>query len=258
MMAQISPRRPETEDNALVKMCDVGVRYRFLTQRYTTLKGRLLGLLQRDNAPPAEFWALRGVTLEARPGDVVGLVGPNGAGKSTILRVLAGILPPTEGHVETRGDVRPVLDVMGTLNAELTGRQNCYLYGALNRIPKRDMHDVVARVADFSELDAFFDVPVKCYSSGMAARLGFSLAVQVRPEILLLDEILGVGDEHFQKKSHFKMMKLIDRGTIVVIASHNLAFVEQVCSTAALVWGGSIHGKGRPKEIIRQYRAMSP
>jgi len=250
-------RAPVPVSDTFIHVNNVGVKYRFLTERQTTLKGRLFGFLRRETAATSEFWALRGVDLNAAPGDVIGLIGPNGAGKSTLLRVLAGILRPAEGSVESKGKIRPLLDVMGTLNVDLTGRQNCFSYGALYRIPKSEVTNAVARIEEFSELQAFFDVPVKCYSSGMMARLGFALAVQFQPEILLIDEVLAVGDEHFQKKSYFKMLKLIERGTIVVVSSHNLAFVEQVCSKAVLMANGSIHGSGRPADIVREYRALS-
>jgi ABC-type polysaccharide/polyol phosphate transport system ATPase subunit len=248
-------RQTETSaSGALVRLENAGIRYRLLTHENRTLKGRVMNLLRGHASPEAPFWALRGATFSAAPGDVVGLVGPNGAGKSSLLRLIAGVLSPSEGTVEVRGAIRPLLDLMGPLNGELTGRENCYLYGALNRIPRAEMDRLIPRIVDFSELGTFFDVPIKCYSAGMAARLAFSLATLLKPEILLVDEVLSVGDEHFQKKSYFRMLKLIEGGAIVIIASHNLSFLEEMCSKVILLERGKVQASGRPREVIAQYR----
>jgi ABC-2 type transport system ATP-binding protein len=240
-----------------VKLEDVGLRYRLLTARETTLKGRVLSALSFKRPSRTEFWALRNVSVEWRTGEVVGLVGPNGSGKSTLLRVVAGILDPTVGRCVTNGSIAPILDINSSLNPNLTARQNVLLYGALNRVRRAEMEERIEKIREFSELGPFFDVPVKTYSSGMLARLGFSTATELRPQILLLDEVLSVGDEHFQRKSYFRMMKLIERGSLVVVVSHNLSFLEGICSRVVFLLEGEVRGDGRPAEIIEKYRRVA-
>jgi ABC-type polysaccharide/polyol phosphate transport system ATPase subunit len=237
-----------------VRLEAVGVRYRLLTEQERTLKGRILGALSRRTAGGCEFWALRDINLEVHEGEVLGVIGANGSGKSTLLRVIARILYPTEGQVASRGEIRPLLDLASTINGNLTGRQNAFLYAALNRIPRKQMEELIPAIRDFTELGPFFDVPVRMYSSGMIARLSFALATQFRPDVLLIDEVLAAGDEHFQRKSYFRMMKLIERGSLVIIVSHNLAFIEQVCTRAALLSEGRIMADGRPSEVVAAYR----
>lgn len=247
-------RRTSAAANVYVKLESVSVKYKLLTERQRTLKGRILGMFQRTPEAKCEFWALRDIDFEAQQGDIVGIIGPNGSGKSTLLRVIARILYPTQGRVSSQGDIRPLLDISSTINGNLTGRQNAYLYAALHRIPQDKMKEVIPAVRDFAELGPFFDVPVRTYSSGMLARLSFALATQLRPDILLIDEALSAGDEYFQRKSYFRMMKLIERGSLVMIVSHNLPFVEQVCNRAIFLSEGKIIADGRPGEVVSRYR----
>lgn len=247
-------RRAVAAEPVFVRLESVGVKYRLLTERERTIKGRILGALSRRPRLEYEFWALREISFEARQGDVVGIIGANGSGKSTLLRVIARIIYPTEGQVLSRGEIRPLLDLASTINGNLTGRQNAFLYAALNRIPRAQMEEWIPAIRDFAELGPFFDVPVRMYSSGMLARLSFALATQIRPDVLLIDEALSAGDEHFQRKSYFRMMKLIERGSLVMIVSHNLPFIEQVCTRAMLLSEGRLVADGRPGEIVSKYR----
>jgi len=201
-----------------------------------------------------EFWALRGLNLAFSHGEVVGLAGPNGSGKSTLLRLLAGVIEPAEGTIERPARVSALLEPTGVLNGNLSGRQNAYLYAALNGIPRAEMAAAIPKVEEFAELGAFFDVAVRTYSSGMLARLAFSLATQFRPEVLLIDELLSVGDEHFQKKSYFRMMKLIEKGSLVVVVSHHLGFLESACSRAILLVGGEVQAEGPAGAVVAGYR----
>jgi lipopolysaccharide transport system ATP-binding protein len=237
-----------------VRLEDVGVRYRLLTERDLTLKGRILSALASHAAQRSEFWALRNVSLEVTHGEVVGIIGPNGSGKSTLLRVIARILEPTEGRLQLQGEVQPLLDLMSTLNPNLTGRENAFAFGALNRIPRAKVSELMPNVIDFAELGPFFDVPVKTYSSGMVARLAFALATQTRPDVLLIDEVLAVGDEHFSRKSYFRMLKLIERGSLVMIVSHNLALIEQLCTRVVFLSGGHVVADGAPAGVVTRYR----
>lgn len=242
------------EKSPNIQLHSVGVKYRFLTPANSTIKGRVLGLLRRRVAPASEFWALRGVDLTVSSGEVLGVIGPNGGGKSTLLQTMARVIHPAEGTVGSCGAIRPLLDVMGTLNGALTAYENCRLYAALHQIPREEMAEFIPKVREFSELGPFFDVPVKCYSAGMVSRLAFSLATQFRPEILLVDEMLSVGDEHFQRKSYFRMAKLIEKGNLVVLVSHDLHYIQQVCTKAILLVGGKIIDSGAPRTIIARYR----
>ena len=212
-----------------IRLEDVGVRYTILAEDQRTFKGRVLNLF-RGVPDSARFWALRNLNVEIKPGQVVGLVGRNGSGKSTLLKVMSGVLDPTEGAVSISGRMLPILELGAAMSTELTGRENVYLTCSLLKISRPQADELIPQILSFSELGMFFDVPLKTYSSGMAARLAFSVSTQIQPEVLILDEILGVGDEAFQKKSYFRLRKLIDNGVIVVMVSHNATVVEQLCN----------------------------
>src|ERR1035437_9833128 len=182
----------EAQGRQNIALSNVGVRYILLTEDQRTFKGRVLHLF---GAPTARFWALDDITLNIAPGEVVGIVGRNGSGKSTLLRVMSGVIYPTVGTVAITGRVSPLLELGGAFNFELTGRENAYLYGAIFRFSRERMDEIIPHIIAFSELGAFFDIPTKSYSSGMVARLAFSVATQLQPEILLIDEVLSVGDE---------------------------------------------------------------
>lgn len=240
-----------------IELKGVGVRYRLLTEKARTLKGRVLSALSSQESSGAEFWALRDLDLSANAGEVLGIVGSNGSGKSTMLRVLSRIILPTEGEVKTIGRVTPVLDLSSTLNPEFSGRENANIFGALHGVPKEQIEEWIPRLVEFTELGPFFEVPLKAYSSGMVARLAFGLSTQLNPEILLLDEVLSVGDEHFQRKSYFRVRKLIDRGNLVIIVSHSMAVLEQLCTRMVLLHGGKIVADGKPGHVVPEYRRIS-
>jgi ABC-2 type transport system ATP-binding protein len=244
----------EAQRRQSIALSNVGVRYILLTEDQRTFKGRVLHLF---GGPTARFWALRNISLAIAPGEVVGIVGSNGSGKSTLLRVMAGVIYPTVGTVAITGRVGPLLELGGAFNFELTGRENAYLYGSIFRFSRERMDEILPQIIAFSELGAFFDIPVKSYSSGMVARLAFSVATQLQPEILLVDEVLSVGDEQFQKKSFLRIQKLIDRGSIVVMVSHNSALIEQLCNRVVYLSAGEIVGDGKPKQTLAQYHRDS-
>lgn len=240
--------------DTLLRLDSVSLRYQLVHDDARTFKGRLLSALSIRPTKPVEFWALDQVSMEFGRGEVVGIIGPNGAGKSTLLKLMARILDPTRGVVDVRGEVRPILDINSTLNGSLTGRQNAYLYAAIHRIPRERMTEAMPRLEDFTGLGPFFDVPVKTYSSGMTTRLSFALATQFEPDILLVDEVLAVGDESFARKSYFRMMKLIERGSLVILVTHSLAQVEQLCNRALLISGGKVRADGPPADVIASYQ----
>ena len=239
---------------ASIEVRKFGVKYRLLTDSQTTLKGRILSGGLSGSLKPTELWALRDIDFQCNQGEVLGIIGPNGSGKSTLVRAVAGILPPSEGTCAVTGHITPLLDPQSILNGYLSGRENAFLFAAAHRIPRKEMEAALPWIEQFSELGPFLDAPMKTYSSGMLARLSFSLATYGNPHILLVDEMLSVGDERFQRKSYFRMLKLVDRGNLVVVVSHNLAFVESVCTRALLLVGGRLVEDGKPKAVVAAYR----
>lgn len=202
-----------------------------------------------------DFWALRRVSLRVRPGERLGVIGRNGAGKSTLLQVIARIATPTEGSARVRGRVAPLLQLGAGFDLELSGRENIALNGALLGIRKADLARLFSSIVEFSELDAFIDAPLRTYSSGMAARLGFAMATAVRPDILLLDEVLAVGDEAFQEKCLERIRDYTSTGTTMVLVTHDAALIRQECDRAVWLDGGRMLADGPPDEVLNAYRA---
>ena len=199
-----------------------------------------------NHRAPNFIWALKDVFLDVRQGEVVGLVGRNGAGKSTLMRVLAQITKPTEGSVEIRGRVGSLLEVGTGFHPELTGRENVYLNGAILGMRKAEIESKFDEIVAFSEVEQFLDTPLKHYSSGMQMRLAFSVAAHLEPEILLVDEILAVGDMAFQKKCLGKMEYVAKTGRTVLFVSHNMAAVTRLCQRGVLLDGGKIMKDSKP------------
>jgi ABC-type polysaccharide/polyol phosphate transport system ATPase subunit len=220
------------------------------------LKVKALGFLNPRHRETVEtFWALKDVSLTVEKGESVGLVGPNGSGKSTLLRIMAGIFTPSSGQCVVRGRVAPMIELGVGFNAELTGHENIYLNTSLFRLSRRETDAIYQRIVDFSELDQFIDTPVKNYSTGMYARLGFAVAVHLEPEILLIDEVLSVGDERFQQKCMDRMEQLRRRGTTIVLVSHSMDTVAGLCDRACLLVHGQLEAEGDPGKVIEKYRA---
>ncbi len=235
-----------------ITLNSIGVKYRLMTDDQRTLRGRLIGMLNGSGAT-ADFWALRNVSLTIGQGEVVGIVGGNGSGKSTLMRVMSRIIDPIEGQVDVVGEISPMLELGGAFSADLTGRENAYLNAALHRIGREEMTALMPEVQAFADIGPFFDVPVKTYSSGMVSRLAFAVAVQTRPDILLIDEVFSVGDENFQRKSAMRMKKLIDQGVIVVLVTHNTSLIRQVCNRAIWLDRGELKSDGKPGEVVEAY-----
>jgi len=201
-----------------------------------------------------EFWAVRDVSFEVGPGEALGIIGPNGAGKSTILKLLTKILRPTRGRIEMRGRVGALIEVAAGFHPDLTGRENVYLQGAIMGMTRAEIARKFDAIVDFSGVEAFIDTPVKRYSSGMNARLGFAIAASLDPDILLIDEVLSVGDVGFQEKCVARMRELLARGVPLVFVSHNLAAVVDLCTRAILVEQGTVRFDGRPAETVAEFR----
>lgn len=247
----------------VLRAVGLGKRYRLGdgTGSYETLRESLVrwsrGLLgngTRVRASEESFvWALRDVSFEVREGEVLGIVGANGAGKSTLLKILARIAAPTEGWAELRGRVGSLLEVGTGFHPELTGRENIYLSGAILGMRRREIAERFDEIVAFAEIERFLDTPVKRYSSGMYVRLAFAVAAHLHPEILLVDEVLAVGDVHFQRKCLGKMGEVARGGRTVLFVSHNMAAIERLCHRAILLEGGKVAETGRPAEVVRRY-----
>ena len=200
-----------------------------------------------------EFWALRDVSFDIEKGTVVGLIGANGAGKSTLLKILARITPPTEGRIELRGHTGSLLEVGTGFHPELTGRENIFLNGAVLGMRRQEIARRYAEIVEFSGVERFIDTPVKRYSSGMYVRLAFSVAVHLETDILLLDEVLAVGDAEFQRKCMEKVEEAVAGGRTIVFVSHGLSNVQRICSRVLLIESGQVIGDGEPEPVVTQY-----
>jgi ABC-type polysaccharide/polyol phosphate transport system ATPase subunit len=237
-----------------VEVDDLGIRYDLRLTRKTTLKGSLAGILRRDPSLPTHFWAVRHLDLRVEHGESLAVIGPNGAGKTTLLLALAGILSPSEGNVRVHGRVSTLLTLGAGFDAELTGRDNIDLAAAFLGIPHREMVALTPGIIEFADIGAFIDAPVKTYSTGMRARLGFSIATAIRPDILLLDEVLGTGDQVFRARSQARIRELVERAKAIVLVTHDLNYVTEFCNRAMLMERGQVVHQGDPAEVVEVYR----
>jgi ABC-type polysaccharide/polyol phosphate transport system ATPase subunit len=256
-VSRMTTTGPMEKTQRRLTLSNVGVRYLLLGEDQRTLKGRALRLFSRSSLSSADFWALQDINAEIRQGEVVGIIGRNGSGKSTLLRVMSGTIAPTRGKVAVEGRVTPLLELGGAFNMELTGRENAYLYGSIFRISRAAMTEMIPKILAFSELGIFFDTAVKTYSAGMVSRLAFSISTQLNPDILLVDEVLAVGDEAFQKKCLLRIRKLIETGSIVVLVSHASTLIEQLCTRAIYLSGGKLVADGPARQVVAQYQRDS-
>lgn len=203
-----------------------------------------------------EFTALSHVSFSVKKGETLGLIGRNGAGKSTLLKVISGILKPTEGSVATQGNIVPMLELGSGFDFDLTGRENIFLNGAILGYSEEYLREKYEEILAFSELGGFIEIPIRNYSSGMLARLAFSVAAMVKPEILIVDEILSVGDSEFQVKSRERMFELMGGGTTVLFVSHNIEQIQEMCSRVIWIENGRIHLEGSAEEVCQAYAGV--
>lgn len=238
---------------ARIHLEHVGVRYQAPADQTRSLKEYVVRRL-KGQPVTAAFWALRGVSLEIRRGESVGIIGRNGAGKSTLLKTISRVIRPTSGRVWVRGRLAPLLDVGAGFHPELTGRENVYLNATLLGHPRREVDERLATIAAFSELEAFFDAPVRTYSSGMVARLGFAVATAWNPDVLLLDEVLAVGDERFREKSAQRVAEMREQASTVLLVSHGMDTIQALCHRAVWLDQGKVRADGAPADVIALYR----
>lgn len=236
----------------MIRVSDVTMRFRMNNDKILSLKEFVTTAL-RGKLQYSTFTALEHVSFEVQKGETIGLIGRNGAGKSTLLKIISGIMKPTEGSVECRGNVVPMLELGSGFDMDLSGRENVYLNGAILGYTKPFLDAKFQEILDFSELGDFINIPIRNYSSGMLARLAFSIAAVVKPEILIVDEILAVGDEGFQAKSRIRMMELMSGGTTVLFVSHDLNQIKDMCDRVIWLDHGKIKMQGKTAEVCEQY-----
>jgi len=239
----------------MIELQDVSLRYLISYDRILSIKEFIISLLKRK-VKYEEFWALKGITFEIKKGEVIGIIGHNGAGKSTLLKVISGILKPTTGTVKISGSIVPLLELGSGFDMNLTGRENIFLNGAILGYSKDFLNEKYDEIVEFSELGKFIDMPIRNYSSGMLSRLAFSIATVVNPEILIVDEILAVGDEDFQRKSRARMMELMSGGTTVLFVSHGLEQIREICNRVIWLEHGEIKAIGETQTVCDMYQGL--
>jgi ABC-type polysaccharide/polyol phosphate transport system ATPase subunit len=237
-----------------IEVNSLGIRYNLRLTRRTTLKSTLPGVFGRDGDQPKHFWALRHLNFRLDHGESLAVIGPNGAGKSTLLLALAGILEPSEGAIVTHGRVSTLLTLGAGFELELSGRDNIDLVGAFLGIDHRQMAELAPSIVEFADIGPFIDAPVKTYSTGMKARLGFAIATAITPDILLLDEVLGTGDQTFRARSQARVRELVGKAKAIVLVTHDLSYVTEFCNRAMLLERGQIIREGEPAEVVQLYR----
>ena len=235
---------------------NVSMKFNLSKEKVDSLKDYIIKSIKKE-IKYNEFWALQNVSFTVEKGDRVGILGLNGAGKSTLLKVIAGVFKPTEGSVTKHGKMVPLLELGAGFDQQYTGKENIYLYGAMLGYSKSFIEEKYDEIVKFSELKDFIDVPIKNYSSGMKSRLGFSIATVVSPKILILDEVLSVGDAKFRKKSEKKVLSMFDSGVTVLFVSHSLAQVQRICNKAMILEKGKLIAYGDIDTISKQYEKMT-
>lgn len=243
-------------DDVAIEVSHVTMRFNLNKEKVDNLKEYVIKALKR-NLEYKKFVALNDVSFTVKKGDRLAILGFNGAGKSTLLKTIVGVYKPSEGSVKKSGVIAPLLELGAGFDPNYTGKENIYLYGAILGYSREYLDSKVDEIIEFSELGHFIDVPVKNYSSGMRARLGFSIATAVDPDVLILDEVLSVGDAKFRAKSLAKVQSLFDKGVTVLFVSHNIAQVKAICNKAILLNHGTIIAQGDVNEVAEVYETMT-
>lgn len=241
-------------DETMIKVEGLSLRYRLIKERPKTLQEYVIRLLKGKRLEHEGFWALRNVSLEVKKGETLGIIGPNGAGKSTLLKVISGVLRPSEGTVTVNGKIAPLIELGAGFDMELTGAENIYLNASILGLSRKEINGKFASIVDFSELGDFIHSPLKSYSSGMVARLGFSIATEVEPDILIIDEILAVGDERFRRKCDERIKRFKERGTTILFVSHSMNEVKRLCDSALWLDHGVPRMYGDPESVTKEYQ----
>lgn len=236
----------------MIEVKNVSMKFNLGIEKGFSLKQGFVDMFKKKEKINNDFWALKNVNFDVEKGEVVGFVGSNGAGKSTLLKVIAGVMKPTKGKVSVYGNICPMIELGAGFDSQLTARENIYLNGAVMGYSKEFINSKFDEIVSFSELNEFLDVPIQNFSSGMIARLAFSIATIVDPEILIVDEILSVGDMAFQKKSEEKMLNMINGGTTVLFVSHSIDQIRNMCNKVVWIEKGEVQAIGG-KEVCDKY-----
>lgn len=241
--------------NNVIEINNVSMKFNLGIERGQSIKQTIIDLLtfKKKNKIDNDFWALKNVNISIKKGEVVGFIGSNGAGKSTLLKIVAGVMRPTEGNILVGGNICPMIELGAGFDYDLTAKENIYLNGSVMGYSKTFIDKKFDEIVEFSELKDFLNVPVKNFSSGMIARLAFSVATIVDPEILIVDEILSVGDMAFQEKSKKKMMNMINGGTTVLFVSHSIDTIKQLCNRVVWIEHGKVIKTGDPDNVCNSY-----
>jgi teichoic acid transport system ATP-binding protein len=240
----------------MIYVNDLGIKFKMEKRRRSGALAFLLERSRKQRRSNGEFWALRHVNLTVERGETVGIIGSNGSGKSTLLRVVAGVYPPDEGTVSVDGEVSTLFGLGTGFNAELSGRDNIYLDGIMMGLTKNQIDGIIDDIIGFAELGDFIDMPVRTYSSGMRARLGFAISIRADKDIVLIDEIMGAGDVAFRQKAMVEMNRIMGEKTVLLV-SHAMSTIEQFASKVIWLNKGVLAAMGEPKEVIAQYLAAS-
>ena len=252
MRTEKTARTVQTAVQTVIEVKDVSVRFRMAGDRVNTLKEFMIQTLTKK-MNYTEFWALQDVSFAVEKGDVLGIIGRNGAGKSTLLKVISGIMKPTKGSCVNHGSIVPMLELGSGFDYELSGRENIFLNGAILGYSEQFLNKKYDEIVEFSELCDFIEVPLRNYSSGLVMRLAFSVAAVINPEILIVDEILAVGDAQFQEKSRKRMREMMSGGTTVLFVSHEMEQIRNMCSKVVWLEHGRVEAFGKTKEICDRY-----
>ncbi len=236
----------------------VSKRYKIHHEKSQSFQETIINLLHRRNGTTEEFWALKDVDFEVDYGETVGIIGPNGSGKSTALKLITKVIEPTKGKVTTKGRLTSMIELGAGFHPDLTGRENIFLLGSILGYGARAMRQRFDGIVEFAELERFIDTPLKHYSSGMSMRLGFSIIINLDPEVLLIDEVLAVGDLSFQEKCLGVLRQFQVDGVTIVMVSHDLELVGSYCNRAILLQHGEVAAAGYPQDVISAYVAAQP
>ncbi len=253
----VQPKLIKLQNDIAIRVTNVSKKYLIGKQKDSSFRGSLQSVFKRKETQGSEFMALSDLNFEIKKGEVLGIIGKNGAGKSTLLKILSQITKPTTGRIEINGRVASLLEVGTGFHPELTGRENIYLNGTILGMSRKEVNSKFDEIVEFSGVEKFIDTPVKHYSSGMYVRLAFAVAAHLEPEILIIDEVLAVGDVEFQKKCLGKMQDVAGEGRTVIFVSHNIAAIKALCDKGILINHGRLLNIGRINETVNEYNKLS-
>jgi len=246
-----------SNDRPVLEIQDLSIRLLLHRERTRSIREYVIRMLKRRWVKRDEFWPLREVSIAVNGGERLAIIGPNGAGKSTLLKVIAGIIPPSVGRVVVRGRIAPLIELGAGFDPYLTGRENVFLYGSLLGFPQKELERRFDHIVKFAELEEFIDVPLMNYSIGMSTRLGFAIATDVEPDLLLLDEVFSVGDAAFQRKCEGRMEAFKAKGVTILLVSHDMDLIRETCSRAVFLQHGRIVATGPTNEVVDEYERFS-